>query len=51
VPKECEDQYGDETLIDTRRVELVKSKNRWLINDWIYSENERLSETLKREKY
>ena len=37
--------------IDTYKVELVKSKNAWLINDWIYGDGKRLSEDLKRTEY
>jgi hypothetical protein len=45
-PKQC----GGE-LTDTYKVELVKIKSVWLINDWIYSDGKRLSEDLKRSEY
>jgi hypothetical protein len=45
-PKVC----GGE-LIDTYKVELGWSKSGWKINDWIYSDNSRLSEDLKRTEY
>ena len=38
-------------LIETYKVELVKSDGVWLINDWIYGDGERLSGDLKRTKY
>jgi len=38
-------------LIETYKVELVKSDGVWLINDWIYDDGERLSDDLKRTKY
>lgn len=50
IPKECEDQV-EEKLLDTYEIELLKSKSRWLINDWIYADGKRLTEILKREKY
>ncbi len=50
IPKECEDQVENK-LLDTYKIELVKSKTRWLINDWIYSDKMKLSNILKREKY
>jgi hypothetical protein len=45
-PKECNGE-----LIETYKVELIKNKKIWLINDWIYSDNKRLSEDLKRAEY
>jgi hypothetical protein len=45
-PEKCEKK-----LIDTYKVELVKTKNTWLINDWIFSDNTRLSNDLKRKEY
>jgi len=45
-PKEC---GGD--LIDTYKVELVKSKGKWLIDDWLYSDAKTLIEDLKRTNY
>ena len=41
-PKEC---GGD--LIDVYKVELVKSKGGWLIDDWLYSDANTLTENLK----
>lgn len=38
-------------LIDTYNIELVKTKNSWFINDWIYSDNTKLTEDLKRKNY
>lgn len=38
-------------LIDTYKVELVKTKNAWLINDWIYADNTKLTDDLKRKNY
>jgi len=45
-PKEC----GGE-LIDTYKVELVKIKGKWLIDDWLYSDAKTLTEDLKRANY
>ena len=45
-PKEC----GGE-LIDIYKVELVKSKGKWLIDDWLYSDAKTLTEDLKRAVY
>lgn len=45
-PKAC----GDE-LIHSYIVELIKNKKSWLINDWIFSDGEKLSEVLKRTDY
>lgn len=50
IPKECEDQI-EEKLLDIYKIELLKTKSRWLINDWIYNDGKRLTEILKREKY
>ena len=50
LPAECEKQIED-PLIDTYKIELVKVKKRWLINDWIYSDGHILSEVLKRKDY
>lgn len=50
VPKECEDEVA-EKLLDTYQIELLKTRNVWLINDWFYRDQEKLSQTLKREKY
>jgi hypothetical protein len=44
--KEC----GGED-IDIYKIELLKNKNRWLINDWIYSDETKLSDDLKRKDY
>ena len=38
-------------LIDTYKVELVKSKGKWLINDWVYPDGRTLIEDLKRKDY
>ena len=45
-PKEC---GGD--LIDAYKVELVKTKGKWLIDDWLYSDAKTLTEDLKRTNY
>ena len=45
-PKAC---GGD--LIHAYKVELVKNKGVWLINDFIYEDGERLSDDLKRAEY
>ena len=45
-PEKCKKE-----LIDTYKVELVKTKKIWLINDWIYSDNKRLADDLKRKDY
>ncbi len=45
-PKEC----GSD-LIDTYKVELVKTKEKWLIDDWLYSDAKTLTEDLKRTNY
>jgi len=45
-PKEC----GGE-LIDIYKVELVKIKGKWLIDDWLYSDAKTLTEDLKRTSY
>lgn len=45
-PKEC---GGD--LIDTYKVELGKSRDKWLIDDWLYSDAKTLTEDLKRTNY
>ncbi len=45
-PKEC---GGD--LIGIYKVELVKSKGKWLIDDWLYSDAKTLTEELKRTNY
>jgi len=45
-PKEC---GGD--LIDTYKVLLMKSKGKWLINDWLYSDAKALTEDLNRSEY
>lgn len=45
-PKEC---GGD--LIDTYKVELAKSKGKWLIDDWLYADARTLTEDLKRTNY
>lgn len=50
IPKECETEVK-EKLLETYKVELIKAKNRWLISDWIFSDNQRLTDILKREKY
>jgi hypothetical protein len=46
APKEC----GGE-IVDTYEIELLKSKNRWLINDWFYSDETKLTDDLKRKDY
>lgn len=38
-------------LIDKYKVELVKTRNAWLINDWIFSDKTRLTDDLKRKNY
>lgn len=50
IPKECESQVK-EKLIETYKIELLKTKSRWLINDWIFPDGKRLTEILKRVKY
>ncbi len=45
-PKEC-----GGNLIDTYKAELVKSKGKWLIDDWLYSDAKTLTEDLKRTNY
>jgi hypothetical protein len=50
VPKECEEQT-EENLLAIYKIELIKTKNTWLLNDWVYSDGSRLSKDLKREKY
>jgi len=45
-PKQC----GGE-LSETYKVELKNIKGVWLIDDWIYSDGERLTEDLKRAEY
>ena len=50
TPKECEEQT-EEDLLAIYKIELLKTKNAWLIDDWIYSDGSRLSKDLKREKY
>lgn len=50
MPKECQSEKED-SLIDTLKIELLKTKNSWLINNWIYSDESKLSDDLKREKY
>ena len=50
IPNECRDQVN-EPLIDTYIVKLIKGKNKWLINDWIFSDKTSLLNILKREKY
>lgn len=45
-PKEC-----GGALIDTYKVELVKSKETWLIDDWLYSDAKTLTDDLKRTEY
>ena len=45
-PKQC-----DGELIDTYKIELKKSKNIWLINDWFFSDETKLSDDLKRKDY
>jgi hypothetical protein len=46
MPKQC---GGD--LIDTYKVELLKSKTNWLINDLLYADKTTLTEDLKRADY
>jgi hypothetical protein len=38
-------------LLDAYKIELVKTKNVWLIADWIYADGARLSDDLKRKEY
>jgi hypothetical protein len=38
-------------LLDTYKIELVKTKNVWLIADWIYADGARLTSDLKRKEY
>ncbi len=45
-PKVC----GGE-LIDAYQIELIKSRGRWLIADWIYPDAKTLTEDLKRAEY
>lgn len=45
-PEKC-----NKELIDTYKVELVKTKRVWLINDLIYSDKTRLTDDLKRKNY
>ena len=45
-PKEC-----GGALIDVYKVELVNSKGKWLIDDWLYSDAKTLTEDLKRADY
>lgn len=45
-PEKCKKE-----LIDTYKVELVKTKNTWLINDWVYSDGAKLTDDLKRKVY
>ncbi len=45
-PKQC-----DGSLIETFKVELIKSKEKWLIDDWVYADGKRLTDDLKRENY
>jgi hypothetical protein len=45
-PKQC-----DGELIDTYKIELKKSNNTWLINDWFFSDETKLTNDLKRKDY
>ena len=45
-PKEC-----GGNLINIYKVELVKNKGKWLIDDWLYSDAKTLTEDLKRTNY
>jgi hypothetical protein len=45
-PKEC-----DSELIDTYKIELLKKGKIWLINDWIYSDDSKLTDDLNRKDY
>lgn len=45
-PKEC-----GGALIDPYKVELIKSKENWLIDDWLYADAKTLTEDLKRADY
>jgi hypothetical protein len=45
-PKQC-----DGTLIDTYIIELTKSRNTWLINDWIFPDDTKLTDDLQRKDY
>ena len=50
IPPECEKQTA-EKLLETYKIELLKTGSRWLINDWLYADGKRLTEILKRKKY
>ncbi len=45
-PKECGGRP-----IETYKIELLKSKKRWLINDWIYADETKLTDDLNRKDY
>lgn len=45
-PKEC-----GGALIDVYKVELVNTKGKWLIDDWLYADAKTLTEDLKRAEY
>ncbi len=38
-------------FIDTWKIELIRSGNQWLLNDWIYSDGSRLVNDIKTHKY
>lgn len=46
MPEACQNK-----LVDTYQIELVKHRQQWLINDWIYPDKSKLSDDLKRQKY
>lgn len=45
-PEKCKKE-----LIDTYKVELVKTKSVWRISDWIFPDKKRLTDDLKRKEY
>jgi hypothetical protein len=45
-PKEC-----GGNPIETYKIELLKSKKSWLINDWIYADETKLTDDLNRRDY
>ena len=46
TPEKC----GKE-LIETYRIELIKTKTGWLLNDWIYPDGTKLTDDLNRKDY
>jgi hypothetical protein len=45
-PKECGGEFSD-----SYQIALIKGKNRWLISDWIYADDTKLTDDLKRKDY